>query len=210
MDRSVQLDRSILLLRQFQEGDEDALNELLKRYGMRILMSVRSRLGPGLRTKVQSMDIVQEVLAEAISGLQDFEPQSEGALAHWFSTLAANRIRDKADYFKAEKRSVLKEIPLESMGPTDSDGEPSGAEIQGPDKSPSGELILSEEVKRVEGILDSLAEDDQEVIRLRDFDGLEFSEIGEKMSRSPDAARMLYHRAVERLATKYEELSGTG
>jgi len=95
------------------------------------------------------------------------------------------------------------------LGADDDTGKPAD-EIRGPDKSPSGELILSEEVTRVETLLDSMEKDDQTVIQLRDFDGMEFSEIGERMQRSPDAARMLYHRAVERLATKYEEKFGTG
>jgi DNA-directed RNA polymerase specialized sigma24 family protein len=51
-----------------------------------------------------------------------------------------------------------------------------------------------------------LSADHQAVLRMRYWDGLSFVEIGDRMSRSPDAVRKLWFRAVQRLQ---EEMGGT-
>jgi len=194
---------SIQLLRKYQAGDPEALNELFRRYGPRILGSVRSRLSPKLRSRIQSTDIVQEVLKESISSLTDFQPTSEGALLHWFSTVAANRIRDLADYLTAQKRSISDEIPLDVVDANE--GSSPGLQLRGSDRSPSQIFATNEESRLMEEALDVLSPEYREVIVLRDFEGLDFKEIGQSMERSPDAVRMLHKRAISQLAEEVQK-----
>ena len=197
------LNESLRLLRLHQEGDPSALQALVKRYQTRILLTVRARLGRRLRSKVESMDVVQEALMKAIPSLKHFEPRTEGALMHYFSTVIAHHIRDLADYYSAQKRSVSQESPLEPM---EADGETQASEgaalgVHSPDRTPSQILQLSEDQRMVEDALDLLPENYREVVICREMDGMDFKEIGEKLGKSPDAARMVFNRAMAELST---------
>src|SRR5690349_19169614 len=64
---------SIRLLKDYQAGDANALNQLLKRIGPRVLLSVRSRRDRKFRSKVDSLDILQEVMQDALPRLKNLE-----------------------------------------------------------------------------------------------------------------------------------------
>ena len=53
-----------------------------------------------------------------------------------------------------------------------------------------------------------LPPDDQEVIRLRTWDGLSFGEVGDRTGRTEDAARMQFARAMRRLEQELEHDPG--
>ena len=58
-------------------GDETALNRLYGAYAERVRWMVRFRMGRQLRSKLESMDLVQEVLIHALGGLEDFSYKDE-------------------------------------------------------------------------------------------------------------------------------------
>lgn len=55
-----------------KDGDESALNKLWAVYGPRVLWLVRLRMGKELRSKLESMDLVQDVLVSALKDLGNF------------------------------------------------------------------------------------------------------------------------------------------
>ena len=69
--------------------------------------------------------------------------------------------------------------------------------------SPSGQAMENEQDQALQAALGRLPEDYRRVITLRYQEQLPFEEIGRLLQRSPDAARKLWARAVERL---HEEL----
>ena len=77
-----------------KDGDESALQRLCETYGERVLRIVRLRIGGELRSKLQSMDLVQDVFVSALRGLKDFTYQNEGDFLRWLATITENRIRD--------------------------------------------------------------------------------------------------------------------
>jgi RNA polymerase sigma-70 factor (subfamily 1) len=195
---------SIQLLKAHQAGEPRALDQLLKRIGPRILLSVRSRRPAYLRNKFDSMDVLQEVLKDALPRLKTLEITSEGGLIHWFSTLIANQIADQMDYLHADKRSISKETSLDGLLEESEEDGPT-FQPRSSDRTPSGELVVTEQVRSLENAIDRLPEEYQEVIRQRDIEGLGYDEIGQAMKRSANAARMLYNRALDRLTTEMAE-----
>ncbi len=188
---------TLTLVRKAKAGEGDALNLLFERYVPRILRIVRMRIGAGLRGHMESMDVVQEVMIRAIKAFDQFEAKDEAAFLHWISKLVQNEIRDLADYHKAEKRnadrevtttkestdnrSVLSQIPADSL------------------YKPSFQVRLKEDVLQLEAALDQLPEKQREVIIMRQYEGMSFKDIGEKLGCSEDAARMQFARAMDRL-----------
>ena len=92
-----------VLVAEAQQGDRPALNELCDRYVSRVLVAVRARLGDGLRRKVESWDVVQEVMIDAIGNLNEFTFRTEGAFLNYLNRVVENRIRDEADRWAAQK-----------------------------------------------------------------------------------------------------------
>ena len=87
-----------ILIQQVQQGNQKALEELCNRYYTRVLAAVRIRLGRKLRSKVESWDIVQDVMVDALRTIGSFEFRTEGAFLKYLNQVVRNRIRDEADY----------------------------------------------------------------------------------------------------------------
>lgn len=193
--RSRQLSETVELVRRYHDGDDDALNRLFARYYDRVLRIVRIRMGKGLRSRMDSVDIVQNTFGAALAGLDDFQMHEPGSLIQWLSTIAENQLRGAADYLGAQKRDSRLEVAL------------AGIKSQ----LHSGEFVFEPEaqvVSPIEGashaevreILDEcvaqLPDDYREVILLRNFAGCSWDCITEQMGRvSARATAMLHARA---------------
>ena len=102
-----------MLIENAQAGDREALNQLCSRYQMRVVAAVRIRLGAKLREKLQSSDIVQQVMMDAFRRVNSFEFRMDGAFLHFLNKLIENRIRDEADRLGAQKRNPILEVALD-------------------------------------------------------------------------------------------------
>lgn len=185
------------LVMRAKSGEDQALNLLLERYLHRILRIVRMKLGPKLRTKMESMDVVQEVMVRAVKGFENFEPKNEAAFLHWISKLVQNEIRDLADYHGAAKRDFKQETDNKKDASIDSSllsNIPANSEWK-----PSFQIRLKEDVLELEAAMDQLPEKQKEIVIMRQYEGLSFKEIGQELDCSEDAARMQFARAMDKL-----------
>ena len=198
-----------ILVEQAQAGDRDALNDLCNRYLQRVFAAVRIRLGAKLRCKVESCDIVQSVMMEAVRGLDRFEFRTEGAFLKYLNKLVENRIRDKADHWAAQKRNPDQEASVEGARSQDAAipldiPEGSGA------LTPSRVLSLKEDLSSLETAMDRLAEKSTEyrdlVVAVK-IEGRTYREIAEETGTSEDAVRMRLKRAMVALANIYRDLA---
>ena len=114
-------DRTRHLVALAQDGDESALNQLCKVYGARVLWIIRLRMGRELRSKLESMDVVQDVLLSALKDLGHFTYKTEGDFLRWLSRIAENRLRGHLQRFHANKRDIRKEVRLGGYRPTAED-----------------------------------------------------------------------------------------
>ena len=180
-------------------GDSSALDQLCKVYGERVRRIVRLRMGRELRSKLDSMDLVQDVLIHALGGLGDFTYKNEGDFVRWLSKIAQNALRDHLDKLHANKRDIHKEIRLKSYGST------TGVGFAGPVNSttPSSIVSIKEDLDKLEKALDQLKSEYREVIVLTKIEGLSYKEIAEKFGKSIDAVGMLLSRAMVALTLAY-------
>ena len=75
---------------------------------------------------------------------------------------------------------------------------------QARDESPSKQASDCEETERLLRALACLPPAMREVIVLRNWEGLRFEEVGQRLNRSAEAARQLFARAVDRLSRELE------
>jgi RNA polymerase sigma-70 factor (ECF subfamily) len=184
----VKAESSVDLLLKAQSGDEDALNRLLTRYLPRLQRWARGRLPTGLRTMLDTGDLVQEAVINALRHFNTFEIRSDGALQAYLQRAVNNRITDL--YRRAGRRPARGEMPEDQ-------------EIAAVDPSPLEAAIGIEALENYERALASLKDEDRQTIVLRVELGLNYDEMANQLGKpSADAARMAVIRAIARLATE--------
>ena len=183
-------------------GDNSALNQLCNVYGERVRRIVRLRMGRDLRSKLDSMDLVQDALLSALEGLGDFTYKNEGDFLRWLSRIAQNALRDNLDKLHADKRDIRKEVRLGGYGPTTGDR---FAGTPGPIDTTTPSVIMSrkEDLDKLENAIDELKPEYRKVIVLAKIDGLSYNQIGERLGKSADAVGHLLSRAMVALTDTF-------
>jgi len=187
---------SAALLARAREGSSEAMGALFERHAPRLLALIRLRLGPSLRAHLESRDILQETWLKAFGHVEGFAGDSHGSFMAWMSRIAANEIRDRADFHGRLRRDAAREVALP---PEDLDG------LAARVRSQTSRIALDESLVRLERALETLAPEHREVIVLRKLEELSFAEIGERMGRSPDACRQLLARALVSLTVTLDK-----
>lgn len=185
-----------------KEGNESALNQLCSVYGERVRRIIRLRLDQKLRPKLDSVDVVQDVLILALGGLKDFTYRNEGDFLRWLSRIAENKLRDILDKFHADKRDIHKKIPFRKEGRSTEGGFVGPAEPIGT-TTPSVIMRKKEALDRLEKALDELKPEYKEVVVLKRIEGLSHAEIAERLGKNAGAVRMLLARAMAALTLAY-------
>lgn len=186
-----------------KNGDESALGQLCAVYRSRVLWLVRLRMGEELRSKLESVDLVQDVLVCALKDLGNFTYKNEGDFVRWLARIAENRLRDNLDKLHADKRDIRKEVRLNSHRFTLEDS--FAAALEPIDATtPSAIISKREEFDKLAKAIDTLKPEYKEVIVLTKIEGLSYKEIGDKLGRSADAVRMLFSRAMAALTGAFE------
>jgi RNA polymerase sigma-70 factor (ECF subfamily) len=182
------------LLARAREGSSEALNEVYGRFAGRLLALIRLRLGPGLRSQVESRDVLQATLLKSFERMDQFEGSRGATLMAWLARIAENEIRDLADHHTRQRRDVRRNVPLSGAG---------GALVDNV-RSLSSQVVLEEEMLRLEAGLESLAEHHRQIIVLRKLEELGWAEIAGRLGKSEDACRMLLARAMTALTLAAE------
>ncbi len=185
-----------------KDGDKSALSRLYGAYAERVHWMVRLRMSKKLRSKLESMDVVQDTLIHALSGLDKFTYKNEGDFVRWLSKIAENELRGNLKKLHAEKRDIRKEVRLDSHRPTTGGGFAGAA---GPIGTTTPSVIMSqkEDLAKLEKAIDRLKPEYREAIVLTKIEGLSYREIGSRLSKSPDAVRMLVPSAMAELTTVF-------
>jgi len=171
------------LLVRAQAGDTAALNALCTRYLPRLKRWAHGRLPAGMRSSLDTHDLVQDTLMQVVQRLHAFEPRHEGALQGYMHQALRNRILDEIR--RAARRPSE---PLDSAQPTR-------------DSSPLEMAIGAEALERYEAALKRLKPEDREAIVLRVEMGCAYAEVAELLGKpSIAAAHMAVSRALARLA----------
>ena len=193
---------TLVLLRQAQDGDRVALDRLVQRYEERVRRIVRMRLGPALRARMESSDILQETFAAAIRDFDRFEVRDSGSFINWLARIAERKLCDAAGHHGAQRRDVAREVPLES-----SDGSTSfGPILRDHGPSPSEQVSRPEQIELIEACLAEMPVEYRELILLRDYAGATWEAVAEATGRpSAAAARMKYGTALRELAARVLE-----
>lgn len=134
-------------------------------------------------------DIVGDTVSEALEGMVRSFPRLRDteAFEGWFWTIARNRMRTSLRRYRNRR------IPQDAMvSPA----------------TPEEEAVLREEHVQIRAALEKLSLRDRELLWLREVEGLEYEEIGNRLGATVGTVRVSVHRARKRLEAAFREEGG--
>ncbi len=167
------------LLEQYQQGNREAVSQLLERHTRRVRDYVRMMV----KDNDVADDLTQEVLIKVVKVLDEGRYADKGRFLPWVLRIAHNRV---LDYFRAQKQ--VKTISESSAG-FDILGSKSFAE-----PSIEDSIISEQRDEEIRALVEELPEEQREVVKMRYYEGLSFKEIAELTGVSINTAlgRMRY------------------
>jgi RNA polymerase sigma-70 factor (ECF subfamily) len=183
------------LLARARGGDDQALDDLLRRYQPRIY-----RFGMKMcRNADAAEDVVQETLLAAVRALPGF--RGDASLSTWLYTIARSFCIKQR---RRRKSSPVRELSLEGDRPV--------AAALAPDSAPRPDRLVEDHETReaLERALAALGPPHREVLVLRDVEGLTAAEVAAVTGLSVEAVKSRLHRARARLRRALAPALGLG
>ncbi len=161
-----------MLIASYQQGNEAALAHLIQRYEKELFSFIYYKI----QDEELANDVFQDTFMKIIIILKEGRYADEGKFILWAKRIAHNLI---IDHFRSKaKRQKISESTFDNE-------EFSIFDIISDPAENIEDHLITEQIKRdLHAMLAFLPESQQEVIRLRYFDGLSFKEIAEQTSTS--------------------------
>lgn len=196
------------LLQRVRQGDGPSREQLLGRYREQLRRMVAARVDPRLAPRLDPSDVVQEALAEAAAGLDEYLRGPPLPFYPWLRHFAWDRLIELHRFhLNSQRRSVTRERPLELPLP-DHSAVVLVCQLAGGGTSPSHRLLREELQERVRGALSALSPHDREVLVLRYLEGLTTAETASVLRLSEGAVKSRHMRAIVRLRALLDDFDG--
>jgi RNA polymerase sigma-70 factor (ECF subfamily) len=186
-------DASNDLVARWQAGDQQAADQLFRRYAGRLIALARSRLSAALSRRVDAEDVVQSAYRSFFAGAQNgmYDPERGGTLWALLVAITLHKLQDQLERHTAKKRSIKLE---QGFGTEDSlFGIQAHALAREP--SPVEAVALVDQVEQVMRRLDSTQ---RQMLELR-LQGHSLEEIAEKTHRCERTVRRILDRVKEHI-----------
>lgn len=190
-------------IRLARAGQPDALGELLAAYRNYLRLIAVTSLDRRMQGKADASDLVQETLLKAHQNFPRFRGSTEQEWITWIRQILVNNLADLHRRFSLQVRRVERERSLESA--LDRSSQSLRDLVQARSGSPSQSAQRRELGVLLADALTEVSPEDREVVVLRNLRELEWKEIAALTGRSPDAARMLWTRALARVGKILKE-----
>jgi RNA polymerase sigma-70 factor (ECF subfamily) len=168
------------LVRLYQNGDQLAISELVKRYKSRIFSSILFLV----RKREVAEDLFQETFIKVISGLRKDTYNEQGKFLPWALRIAHNLV---IDHFRKEKLMPM-QYDNEEYSVFDI--------LPGQGRNAAEKMVYDEKIAFVRGLIDRLPPEQREIVILRHYAGLSFKEISKMLDININTALGRMHYAV--------------
>ena len=161
-----------LLIAKYQQGDEDALSELIRRNKKELYSFIFYKI----MDEELANDLFQDTFVKIIISLKEGRYNDDGKFILWAKRIAHNLI---IDHFRLKNKYVkISETTYENDEFSIFDL------VRETEENIEDRLVTNQIYEDLMKITLFLPENQQEVIRLRFFDGLSFKEIAEQTNTS--------------------------
>ena len=173
------------VIRRVLDGDVNAFEDLVAAYEKNVYNLALRMTG----NAQDAEDMAQEAFIKAYNSLPSFRGDSKFSV--WLYRIVSNVC---LDFLRKQNRR-----PASSLSQEDEDGEETQMDI--PDESQSPEQLLERSLTQeaVQRGLQSLSEEQRQILLLREIQGLSYEEIGLALSLEPGTVKSRIFRARKRL-----------
>src|SRR3954452_1561611 len=190
--RAATLQTDTELVAAVRRGDDRAFEELYARYHRRI----SSYIFGMVKDHARAEDLSQEVFMSALRRMRDTDRPI--AFKPWVYEIAKNACIDQ---FRRSKRAEEVSYDAdEGMGAADY------GRLISSDATPDIAMERRQDLDHLRGALGGLSEAHHQILVMREFEGLSYREIGERMGMSRPSVESTLFRARKRLSEEYDEL----
>jgi RNA polymerase sigma-70 factor, ECF subfamily len=192
-------------LRAARQGSREAMGKLLDACRAYLLLVANRELSADLRAKGGASDIVQETFFDGQRDFSRFKGETEEELLAWLRGILLHKLSMFDRYYRqAAKRQIARETPLET-----SHGKSQAAlALPASTPSPSWHAVAREEAAALDEAIARLPDECRRIITLINLEDFSFAAAAAAMSRSVDATRRLWGRAVHLLADELDATHG--
>ena len=181
-----------VLMTRIQGGDEKAFRTLIERHQDRVYGTVARMMG-GAGPEVE--EVAQDIFLRGWKSAGTY--RAEGKFTTWLMTVVRNQVFTRAGQKNRRKDIDGEDFLDEETGESWMEQQPDAAV-----RSPAEALSLRDLERAVEDACRQLPENQRLVVHLRQYEGLEFEEIGKITGMSLTAVKALMFRARESLKKK--------
>lgn len=183
------------LIKQAQDGNQDAFEKLFSNHRPFLRQVVEFRLDTRARSRVDPSDIVQETYLEAHRRMRHYLEEQPMPFRLWLRQIAYDRARKtNRTHVTAQRRSVVREIALPEKSSL-----ALAQQLLADAPTPSQELDQRELGEQLREAVYQLSEMDREIIFLRHYEGLSNHEVACLLEIKPGTASKRHARALLQL-----------
>lgn len=191
------------ILERLRACDPSAADLLVSRFSGQLCRLARQRLGLRYRRKMDYEDIVQSVFRSffRLQAAEALTFENWDALWGFLSLVAIRKCGHRIAYFKAARRSILRERPMEAVHAAT---ELADADLRvfSRDPSPSHVAMLQETVER---LLEPLSELERRIVKLA-LEGNGTAEISDHVGRSERTVQRVHKGVRDTLRASLERM----
>lgn len=174
--------RDILLVRQAQQGDSDALQQLISRYERKVYLVAFRLLG----NRADAADATQEALVKVCVHIRKF--CGDARFATWLHRLVINACLDELRKRKKHLRCSVDQAQLAQVNRR-------SITLLSQEGNPESTLEQQELQQSLHQALAHLREDYRVLVMLRDLEGCSYHEIADITGWTHGAVKSKLHRA---------------
>ena len=176
---NVQVSSDQVLLKSYLAGNKSAISQLIERHSNRVRDYIRMMV----KDKDVADDILQETFIKAVRVIDSGKYSDKGKFLSWILRIAHNQV---IDYYRANKSARL-------INESDAGYDVLGT-VKYSERTVEDEIMSGQVEEQVRALIEKLAPEQREVVKLRYYDGLNFKEIAEQTNVGINTAlgRMRY------------------
>ena len=190
------------------ERDDEAkrlVAEMFEEHRERLLRMIEIRLQPELRRRVDANDVLQESFMEAYRQLRFGVSAPKISSIVWLRLIVGQQlVAIYRKYCQTQKRDVSRECSI-SRNKTQADPSATSIFLVGKLTSPSVAASRVELAEKIRECLEKLSPDDRDILSLRHFEQLTSRETAEELDMEPNAASVMYLRALKKFREVLKE-----
>jgi RNA polymerase sigma-70 factor, ECF subfamily len=183
--------------------DSTSNSIVLDRYRNYLALLARWHWNPRLQGKLDPSDVVQQTMALAWQGLDNYRGSTEAELRAWLRCILTRYLTDLARNFNLEKRDLAKERSLDAIIADSSVRLEMWLDDQ--QSSPQERAERNEQLLQLAEAIAALPAAQQEAVTLFHLHEMSVAGISQIMNRSTTAVAGLLKRGLRTLRTQFDK-----